>query len=211
MNMQTAAIFLVASAALIAVPGPNHLYIMTRSIAEGRRSGFASAFGVETGTLVHIAIAAAGLSYVIAQSVIAFSVVKYSGAAYLVYLGIRTLRARDEAQTVAATAPQSLRRVYLEGVVVNVFNPKVILFFLAFLPQFIDPRAGSVPLQIVVLGLVLLTLGLVSDIVYVIGAGSLGQWMRTRASFRRYQRYISGVVYLGLGATTAMVGGGQRR
>ncbi len=209
-SIQTATIFLLASAALVALPGPNHLYITTRSISEGRKAGIASAFGVETGTLLHIALAAAGLSFVIARSAVAFGIVKYTGATYLLFLGVRTLLSRDEPQAARTARPQSLRRVYLEGVVVNVFNPKVILFFLAFLPQFLDPRAGSIPLQTVVLGLMLLLLGLISDLAYAIFAASMGRLIRARSGFQRYQRYISGVVYLGLGATTALVGGSHR-
>jgi len=204
-------IFTLASAAVVLVPGPNVLYITTRSIAEGKRSGIASALGVETGTLVHIVAAAAGLSYLIARSAIAFNLIKYAGAAYLLALGIRTLRARDEPSVAQALQRRSLRRLYFEGIVVNVFSPKTILFFLAFLPQFIDPRAGSVTVQVVVLGFILFTLGCISDFGYAIAAGSVGHWMRTRPGFQRYQRYVSGVVYLGLGATTALVGGDHRR
>jgi threonine/homoserine/homoserine lactone efflux protein len=211
-SVHTLAVFLVASAALIVVPGPNHVYIAARSLAEGRRAGVASAFGVETGTLVHIAVAAAGLSYLVATSAVAFNFVKYAGAAYLVFLGIRTLLSRDPEQaTVGRSRQRSLRRVYAEGVVVNVFNPKVILFFLAFLPQFLDPAAGSVPAQIVLLGVVLLLLGLASDLLYAAAAGSLGEWMRVRPRFPRYQRYASGALYLGLGAATALAGPGHRR
>ncbi|HEY3684463.1 MAG TPA: LysE family translocator [Streptosporangiaceae bacterium] len=206
----TLAVFTLAALALVLVPGPNVLYITARSVAEGRRSGVVSALGVETGTLVHVAVAAVGLSYLIAASEVAFSVVKYTGAAYLIFLGVRTLLARDAGEAEAA-APRGLRRVYMEGLVVNVFNPKVILFFLALLPQFVDRAAGAVPGQIVMLGLVLFALGVLTDMTYALGAGSLGGWLRGRPAFARRQRYVVGVVYLALGVTAALAGPSARR
>lgn len=195
-------LFAVASLALVLVPGPNHLYIAARGIAQGRAAGLASAFGVETGTLVHIAAAAAGLSYVVARSATLFNVIKWAGVAYLIYLGVRTLTGGQEL-TAQRTTPQPLRAIFLEGVIVNVLNPKVILFFLAFLPQFVDPAAGSVPLQIALLGGTLLILGLISDMIYAAGAGALGRRLRDRSSVLRY---FSGIVYLGLGVATALSG-----
>ncbi|WP_248963468.1 LysE family translocator [Sphaerisporangium perillae] len=203
----TLLVFSLAAMVLVIVPGPNHLYITARGIAQGRAAAVASAVGVETGTLVHIAAAAAGLSYLIARSAAAFTAVKWAGAAYLVYLGVRTLIGKQEASTREAVG-QPLRRVFLEGVVVNVLNPKVILFFLAFLPQFVRPEAGSPALQIVVLGVTLLLLGLVGDMVYAVGAGTLGRRLRGR---QRPLRYISGCVYLGLGVATALAGSGRSR
>ncbi|RJL36267.1 LysE family translocator [Bailinhaonella thermotolerans] len=188
------------------VPGPNHLYIMARSAAEGSRSGVASSLGVETGTLVHIAAAAAGLSYVIARSAVAFDVIRYCGAAYLVYLGVRALLDRGGETGPRELPPRRMRRVYAEGVVVNVFNPKVILFFLAFLPQFVDRSAGSVPAQVVVLGLTLSVLGLLSNLGYAFAAGLLVTRLRARPRALLYQRRGSGVVYLALGAWAAVSG-----
>ncbi|MBC6462527.1 LysE family translocator [Actinomadura sp. HBU206391] len=204
--MTNFAIFVAATGAIVAVPGPNHLYITTHSIGAGRRAGIASALGVETGTLVHIVAAAAGLSALIAASATAFNVVRYAGAGYLIYLGIRTLLKRGEDDHEQAIRPQRLSRVYLEGVVVNIFNPKTILFFLAFLPQFVDQGAGSIPLQVIGLGLVLALIGLTTDVAYAIGAGSLGALLRRSPRFRRGRRYATGIVYLGLGAATAFAG-----
>ncbi|WP_449061069.1 LysE family translocator [Planomonospora algeriensis] len=201
-SFSTLLLFSAASLALVLVPGPNHLYIVARGVAQGRAAGMASAFGVEVGTLVHIAAAAAGLSYVIARSATLFNAVKWAGVVYLIYLGVRALTSRPEAE-VREAAPQPLRSIFLEGVVVNVLNPKVILFFLAFLPQFVDPAAGAVPLQIAVLGGTLLLLGLLSDMVYAAGAGALGRRLRSRA---RLLGRVSGVVYLGLGVATAFSG-----
>lgn len=195
-------VFVGASLALVLIPGPNHLYIAARGLAQGRSAALVSAFGVEAGTLVHIAAAAAGLSYLISTSATLFAVVKWAGVAYLVYLGIRALTGKDQAAG-GAPAPQPLRKVFLEGVIVNVLNPKVTLFFLALLPQFVDPDAGSPALQIVLLGVTLLLLGLLSDIVYAFTAGMLGGRLARRA---RALRYLSGVVYLGLGVATAFTG-----
>jgi threonine/homoserine/homoserine lactone efflux protein len=199
----TLLVFVVASLALIAIPGPNHLYIVARGIAQGRRAGVASAFGVEIGTLVHIAAAAAGLTYLIAQSATLFGVLKWAGAAYLIYLGIRALTSKEAPEQQAAP-PERLRRVFLEGVLVNVLNPKVILFFLAFLPQFVDP-ARDAPAQILILGLVTASLGLASNLVYAVTAGTLGDRLRHRAL-----KYVRGVVYLALGIATALSGSVRR-
>ncbi|MFI6518671.1 LysE family translocator [Spirillospora sp. NPDC050679] len=203
-------LFLLAAATLIAIPGPNHLYITTRSINEGRRAGFASALGVESGTLVHIAFAAAGLSAVVAASATAFGFLRYAGAAYLAYLAYRAFRSRGDHGPLELE-PQPLRRVYLDGLLINVLNPKVVLFFLAFLPQFVDADAGTVPLQIAVMGLVTALIGLVSDFVYAYAAGSIGEWLRARPAFRRRQAYATGAIYLGLGAAALFAGPNARR
>ncbi|MEO3871166.1 LysE family translocator [Nonomuraea sp. B12E4] len=197
----TFALFVTASLALVLIPGPNHLYIVARGLAQGRAAGLASALGVEVGTLAHITAAAAGLSYVISRSATLFAVVKWAGVAYLVYLGLRALTGKRERG--GAPAPQPLAKVFLEGVLVNMLNPKVALFFLAFLPQFVDPAAGSPALQVVLFGLTLLLLGLVSDIVYACAAGTLGHRLTTRAGDLRY---VSGVVYLGMGLAAAFTG-----
>ncbi|NUP78327.1 MAG: LysE family translocator [Nonomuraea sp.] len=186
---------------LVIVPGPNHLYIAARGLAQGRAAALASAFGVEAGTLVHIAAAAAGLSYVIATSAAMFAVVKWAGVAYLVYLGVRAFTGGG--RQAAAPPAQSLVKVFAEGVLVNVLNPKVALFFLALLPQFVDPEAGAVAAQIVVLGLTLLLLGLASDIAYAFAAGALAVPL---ARWAKAVRYASGVVYLGLGVAMAFAG-----
>jgi threonine/homoserine/homoserine lactone efflux protein len=203
-------LFLLAALVLVAIPGPTHLYITARSIGEGRRAGVASALGVESGMLVHIAAAAAGLSALVAASATAFGFLRYAGAAYLVFLAYKTLRSRG-GEDAPLLEPRPLRRVYLDGVLVNVLNPKVVLFFLAFLPQFVDQRAGAVPLQIAVMGLVTAMIGLTADLVYAFAAGSLGGWLRARPGFRRRQRYATGLIYLGLGAVAVLAGPGGRR
>jgi threonine/homoserine/homoserine lactone efflux protein len=205
-------VFALAAGVLVIIPGPNHIYIVTRSIAQGRRVGLASAFGVETGTLVHITAAAVGLSAVIASSAAAFNIVRYLGAAYLVFLGLRALL-RDHAAQLedGATRTGSARRAYVDGILVNVLNPKVALFFLAFLPQFVDRSRGATSTQILVLGLVVFVIATTSDIVYALAAGALGSWLRGRPAFVRRQRYLTGGIYLGLAAVATLAGGERRR
>jgi threonine/homoserine/homoserine lactone efflux protein len=204
--------FTLAVLVLVAIPGPNHLYIVTRSLAQGRRAGLASAFGIETGTLVHVAAAAVGVSAIINSSAVAFTVVKYLGAGYLIFLAIRALLDRDQGLDSAGepVANARLRRVYAEGIVVNVLNPKVALFFLAFLPQFVDAQRGSTALQILILGLVLWVVATASDVIYALVAGGLGAWLRARPAFVRRQRYVTGGVYLSLGVVAALAGGERR-
>ena len=208
----TLLVFALAAGVLVIIPGPNHIYIVTRSIAQGRRVGLASAFGVETGTLVHITAAAVGLSAVIASSAVAFNVVRYLGAAYLVFLGLRALLRDHGAQVEdGATRIGSARRAYVDGILVNVLNPKVALFFLAFLPQFVDPSRGATVTQILVLGLVVFVIATTSDVVYALAAGALGSWLRGRPAFVRRQRYLTGGIYLGLAAAATLAGGERRR
>jgi len=195
----TLAVFALACLALLLVPGPAVLYVVAQSAGQGRRVGLASVAGIHLGTLVHVAAAAIGLSAVIVASATAFAVVKYAGAAYLVYLGVRRLLYRTPVDVAYRREP--LRRAFLRGIVVNVLNPKTALFFLAFLPQFVDPDGGVVWFQVVVLGLVFVVLGLVSDSLYAISAGFLGRFLR---SHRGILRYGSGAVYVGLGAVTAL-------
>ncbi|MFI6596047.1 LysE family translocator [Nonomuraea sp. NPDC050536] len=201
-HWSTFVLFVGTSLILVIVPGPNHLYIAARGLAQGRSAALASAFGVETGTLVHIGAAAAGLSYLISTSATLFGIVKWAGVAYLFYLGVRALTSKTEA-IAEAPEPQPLAKVYAEGIVVNVLNPKVTLFFLALLPQFVRPGAGSPALQIVVLGVTVMSLGLLSDMIYAFTAGALGQRLASRA---RAFKKASGVVYLGLGVLTAFAG-----
>lgn len=207
----TLLVFALAALALIAVPGPNLIYITARSISQGRRAGLVSVLGVETGTLVHVAAAAAGLSALLASSAVAFALVKYAGAAYLVYLGVRTLLAGDDDEGEAAgmrgDPDVSLWRTYRQAVVVQLLNPKVALFFLAFLPQFVDPARGSAAFQVLVLGAVVAVLGVTVSSLYALAAGAAGRRLRARGGgFARGQRYVTGAVYLGLGAAAALTG-----
>ncbi len=212
LDLSTLAVFMTASVVLLVTPGPAVLYIVARSIDQGWRAGVISAVGAGTGTLVHIAAAAAGLSALLVSSALAFSVVKYLGAAYLVYLGIKTLLSRDELPVDDDTGSgdgRTLREVYRQGVIVQVLNPKTALFIFAFLPQFVDPARGSVALQIVLLGAILMTMGIVSDSAYALAAGTVRGVLRRSIQVVRAQRYFSGSVYIALGLVTAFSSGGQ--
>jgi threonine/homoserine/homoserine lactone efflux protein len=193
------ALFAAAALALLLVPGPAVLYIVAQSAEHGRVAGIVSVAGIHLGTLVHVAAAAVGLSALIVSSAFAFSIVKYAGAAYLVYLGIRRLLTPDRAEPLPSR-DQRLSRLFAQGVVVNVLNPKTALFFLAFLPQFVDPDR-TVSTQIVVLGLTFVGLGFVSDGLYAVTAGTIAQWLRARG---RLLRYVSGSVFVGLGVSSAL-------
>jgi threonine/homoserine/homoserine lactone efflux protein len=204
-------LFIIAAVVLLLTPGPAVLYIVTRSVDQGRRAGLVSVLGVHAGTLVHITAAAAGLSAVLVASATAFSVVKYLGAAYLIYLGVRQLVARvgEPADVTLAPAPP-LSRAFVDGFVVNVLNPKTALFFLAFLPQFVTVSRGAVPTQIACLGLVFCALGLVTDGLYALTAGSAAHWLRARRGVALTRRWIPGTMYIGLGLATAFSGSDRK-
>jgi threonine/homoserine/homoserine lactone efflux protein len=193
-------LFCLAALALLAIPGPAVLYVVVQSAEQGRRVGLASVAGIHLGTLVHVAAAVVGLSALIVASAVAFSVVKYAGAAYLIYLGVRKLLERESSVAVERCR-EPIRRAFTRGIVVNILNPKTALFFLAFVPQFVDADRGGVWSQALVFGLVFVGLGLVSDSLYALAAGSVGTLLRRR---RTALRYGSGVVYVGLGAAAAL-------
>jgi threonine/homoserine/homoserine lactone efflux protein len=205
----TLALFAVAAVTLLVIPGPAVLYIVTRSVDQGRAAGLASVCGVHVGTLVHVAAAALGLSALLVSSATAYDTVRWLGAAYLVWLGVRRLLARDE-DLPATPGPDARRpglgRIFAQGVVVNVLNPKTALFFLAFLPQFVDTSRGSVPVQVVVLGVAFVLLGLLSDGAYAMAASTGAGWLRRRPGVARASRLVSGGVLISLGVTTALAG-----
>jgi len=205
----TLLVFAAACLALLVVPGPSVLYIVTRSVAQGRSAGLVSMLGVHTGSVVHVAAAALGLSALLASSATAFAVVKYLGAAYLVWLGIQKLRSRSSEAQVVEVSAASRRRLYAQGVVVNVLNPKTAIFFLAFLPQFVHPHHGPVAVQILVLGACFILLGMLSDGGYALLAGLLAGRLRRSVRGRRRLDRATGVVFLGLGATAALAGTGR--
>ena len=184
---------------LLLIPGPAVLYIVAQSAQHGRVAGLVSVAGIHLGTFVHVAAAAVGLSALIVSSAFAFSVVKFAGAAYLVYLGLRRMLAREPAVQVE-TPEQPRRSLFAQGIVVNVLNPKTALFFLAFLPQFVDPDRAVWP-QVLVFGLTFVLLGFVSDGLYALAAGTLARWLRER---RRLVGYASGTVFVGLGVSAAL-------
>jgi threonine/homoserine/homoserine lactone efflux protein len=203
----TLLLFAAAALALLVVPGPSVLYIVTRSIDQGRAAGVVSVLGIHTGSLVHVAAAAVGLSALLVSSALAFGVVKYAGAAYLIVLGVRKLLERGDGEVqVDEPQPRSLRRIYLQGIVVNILNPKTALFFLAFLPQFVDVDRGAVWTQMTALGIAFILLGMVSDGTYALVAARAGGWLRSSRRFRSAQRWVSGGVFIGLGAVAALSG-----
>ncbi|MEW9547245.1 LysE family translocator [Nonomuraea sp. NPDC050783] len=204
-DVSTLALFCVATLGLLVVPGPAVLYIVTRSVAQGRGAGLISVLGVHTGSLVHVAAAALGISALLAASATAFTVVKYVGVAYLLWLGVRKLMRRGGGEEAVELRVQSKRRLFWEGFVVNVLNPKTAIFFLAFLPQFVSPAAGPVGPQILLLGLLWIVLGMLSDGTYALLASALAGRVRGSVRARRRLDVGSGLVYVGLAAwlTTA--------
>jgi threonine/homoserine/homoserine lactone efflux protein len=197
-------VFLLAALILLLTPGPAVLYIIARSMDQGRLAGFVSVLSIESGNSVHVLAATLGLSAILMSSALAFSIVKYLGAAYLIYLGIRRLLSRDQGHEIARLQKQSLRRIYSQGVLVATLNPKTALFFLAFLPQFVDPSTGSITLQFLTLGGLFVLMAIVTDSMYALLASTAGSWLKKNKSFLRADRYIVGSVYIGLGVTAAL-------
>jgi threonine/homoserine/homoserine lactone efflux protein len=203
----TLLVFAAASLALLAVPGPAVIYLVTRSVTQGRAAGLVSVLGVETGTFAYAIAAAAGLTGLVAASETGFTIVRFAGAAYLVYLGVRRLLERGD---VAAAAPAARSRLFLRGLFVQLLNPKIAVFFLAFLPQFVDPDRGSVVAQSLVLGTLFTVLAILGDGAYVLAADAVSGRLRGGRAMRRLAR-VSGGVYIGLGVTAALSGSGHAR
>jgi threonine/homoserine/homoserine lactone efflux protein len=201
----TVAVFSLAALILLVVPGPSVLYIVTRSIDQGRLAGLVSVLGIQTGALVHIAAATLGVSALLVSSALAFSLVKYAGAAYLIFLGIRRIFFDDDARGSEERATPQLSSIYRQGVVVNALNPKTALFFFAFLPQFVDTGNPAAP-QILFLGAVFIAIALLSDGTYALVSASAGDWLRKSATFAGVRRYVSGAVFTLLGLTAALSG-----
>ncbi len=204
---RTLAVFALASLLLALVPGPAVLYIVAQSIQGGRKVGVVSALGIANGGLFHVAAAVVGVSALVAASAEAFAIVKFAGALYLVYLGIRTILSKDERIGTRSYEP-TLRRAYGQGVVVNVLNPKTALFFLAFLPQFVSDD-GSARAQLALLGGLFVLIALSSDLVWALVAGTAGGVLRRSTTFLRVQRYVSGTVFVALGVIAATTGRAQ--
>lgn len=203
-------VFLAAAFLLLVTPGPAVLYIVSRSLHQGRSAGVASSFGLSAGMLVQVGAAVLGLSAVVATSATAYNVVRWIGGGYLIWLGLRTIFSRSERQPdgAAGSGERPLGRVFVDGVVVNVFNPKLALFLLAFLPQFADPSLGSLPRQIAFLGVSVVALGLITDLGYAFAAGWVRGWLGSRRRPFAAGRNIVGATYLGLGLVAAF---GDRR
>jgi len=196
-------LFMLASLSLALVPGPVVMYIIARSISQGRMAGVVSALGAAVGSLAHVAAAALGVSALLLSSAFAFHVVKYLGAAYLIYLGISKLLDKNTSYEAQAVKSESLRRIFLQAILVNVFNPKAGLFFLAFLPQFVQPEKGGAIAQTLFLGCVFILVASTSDTLYGLIAGSVGNWLKGNRRFWSLQRYFAGSTFIGLGLVTA--------
>jgi threonine/homoserine/homoserine lactone efflux protein len=204
-SLSTYALFIATALVLLAIPGPAVLYVVGRSIDQGRTAGLASVLGITTGTIVHITAATVGLSSLVLASKVAFDAVRYAGAAYLVLLGVRRLLTRGAEDTAEGRAPRTLRRLYTQGFVVNLLNPKTIVFVFAFIPQFVDVGAGHVWLQIFLLGVTFAGLGLASDSLYAIVAGTVADRLRGTPLVARVERWFGGSVLIGLGVAAALV------
>jgi threonine/homoserine/homoserine lactone efflux protein len=199
----TLALFLVAATALAVVPGPAVAYIVTQSIDQGRRAGLVSALGVASGGLVHVAAATVGLSALIASSATAFTVVKLVGAVYLIAVGIRRILAGDSDENERRAVRAPLPRIYRQGAIVNVLNPKTALFFLAFLPQFVDPARGAVWPQVALLGVVFVFVAVLSDMTYALVSDAIAGRIRRTGTGAKIRRWLAGGVFVALGITAA--------
>lgn len=198
------AVFVTGTAVIVAVPGPNILYLIARSIHQGRSAGVASVLGIEAATVVHICAATLGLTSVLLSSALAFSTIKYLGAAYLLYLGLRKVLAGKESKPKDLETERELKHVFGQGFLVNLLNPKTALFFLAFLPQFVDARKGSVPVQILSFGLLLVFVATTIELAYVLLASRLRGWLKGDVRSARRRRYLAGGTYIALGLATAL-------
>jgi threonine/homoserine/homoserine lactone efflux protein len=199
-------LFLGATLALLLVPGPAVLYITARSANQGRLAGLVSVLAIETANFLQAVAATLGLSAILLSSALAFDVVKYLGAAYLIYLGIRKLLIREEETENGDVKPESLSRIYWQGFMINLLNPKTALFYFAFLPQFVDPAKGNVTLQTLFLGAIFVGMAFITDSMYALLASSLSERLRGNRQYQKGQRYFAGLVYVGLGITTALTG-----
>jgi threonine/homoserine/homoserine lactone efflux protein len=199
-------LFMGAALVLLLVPGPAVLYITARSASQGRMAGLVSVLAIETANFLQAAAAALGLSAILLSSALAFDAVKYLGAAYLIYLGIRKLLASDEESNGGTVRRESLSHIYWQGFAVNILNPKTALFFFAFLPQFVDPARGNVIAQNLFLGAVFVGMAIITDSLYALLTSSIAGRLSANRRFQKGGRYFAGLVYLGLGITTALTG-----
>ena len=198
-------LFLIAGLAVNFTPGPDMLYVTARSVGQGRKAGLVSALAIGTGCLVHILAAALGLSAIVGYSATAFMIIKMAGAAYLIYLGIRTWLDAGRPVEAKEITVDPLRKVFAQGVMVDVLNPKVALFFLAFLPQFASPSSEWFTVQIVVLGLVFNTTGTIVNSMVALIAGAAGNWLKKPATQGLGWR-LSGVIFMAMGLGLAVAG-----
>ena len=204
-DQTTFPLFIAASWALIIAPGPDMLYVITRGISQGRRAGLLSAFGVTLGILVHTTFAAFGLAVLLQTSALAFLAVKYIGAIYLIYLGVKALKDKSRFTLLEQQEQMDTRAIFWQGMLSNVFNPKVALFFLAFLPQFVNQNSHSVTLQMLTLGIIFALFGVVFLSVVGYFAGGIGSWLSRQPSIADKLRWLTGAIFIGLGLRLAFI------
>ncbi|MBI9045929.1 MAG: LysE family translocator [Anaerolineaceae bacterium] len=204
-------IFIMAALVLLITPGPAVLFIIARSLKQGRMAGFISALGVGLGSVIHVIFAALGLSTLLVQSALIFGVIKYLGAAYLIYLGIHTLTSKMDTADIKNLQKMSYSQIFRQGFIVNLLNPKVALFFLSFLPQFVDPARGAAAQQIIILGTVFVGMAILSDSMYAVVAGTTRQLFSGNLLVARIQKYLAGTIYIALGFTAIFSGSSQRK
>ena len=206
LSITTIFVFSISSILLALTPGPDMLYIAARSVAQGRSAGIVSALGVHSGLLIHTIAAALGISALIEASAVAFNLIRFAGAAYLIYLGIQAFMSKSEPLEVKPVAQKTMKEIFYQGLITNLLNPKVILFFLAFLPQFIDPTKGNASTQLILLGILLVVVSLPVDIAVGLLGGVLGKWMKSNKGMQRSGKWITGSVFISLGIGTAIFG-----
>ncbi len=198
--------FIAAALIVLILPGPGVLYVIARSLSQGHRAGLASVVGLSAGALIHIAAAAIGLSAILITSATAFNLVKILGAGYLVYLGLRAILSKQGSPNIDVASDHSYTRLFMDGVVVSIFNPKIAIFFLAFLPQFVDQSLGNITSQVTLLGLIYVCLALLTDGTYALLAGHLRHWVSGAVLKGPWTRYTTGGIYIGLGINAAFTG-----
>jgi len=203
-------LFISAVFMFLIIPGPAVVYIVTQSVAQGRLAGLISALGMAVGGVGHVIAASLGISALLMSSLVAFNVVKYLGAAYLIYLGVCKLYTQEESQELEFSNNKKQSRIFYQAILVNLLNPKTAIFFLAFLPQFISTSNGSVSKQILFLGAIIILMGLINDSLYAFLAGSMGEWLRSSSKVKRIKRYFSGGVYIILGVVAAVSSSGRK-
>ncbi len=208
-DLSSITLFIAAASVLLIVPGPAVIYIVNRSLDQGKLAGIISVLGIGTGTLIHITAAVLGISAILASSAVAFNILKYAGALYLIYLGIQKFLSEDEPLFDNHYTKIKFSKIFYQGIIVNLLNPKTALFFFAFLPQFVNPKE-NVTLQILILGFLLILMGLISDGMYALLAGYLGSWIKKRIQLLRAQKYVSGTIYFALGITAVFSGSNKK-
>ncbi len=191
-------------AGFVFIPGPATLLTIARASSSGTRVGIATGAGIAAGDVIHTIMAIVGISAIIATSALLFSLIKYAGAAYLIYLGLIAVFQKSSTDPTRGMLPITASTAFRQAILAEVLNPKTALFFLAFLPQFVTPENGYVFLQLTLLGMIFVCLGLLSTVVFAVGAGSLGNFLRQNPTVLRWQGKIVGSIYIALGARLAL-------